>query len=202
MTRGKIVVLQHFDGAIHGLLYDSFTTIEHKSYTTNWDQHDRWISIKNFIAASDLSGESRIAFWTGSGGSFPYFCASGKSSPQNGAPRLLTGATTPLFSSSYPDFPRIMCFLGMCSICFEGINKLGYNYIVANGFSYVGIIFLDFVGDDLISSTIGLNSDLFAPCPLVQSEVGCMACSTSGGCLSCDTESHYVLNPSTSSCDA
>lgn len=27
MTRGKVVILQNFQGAIHGLLYGSFTTI-------------------------------------------------------------------------------------------------------------------------------------------------------------------------------
>jgi 1-phosphatidylinositol phosphodiesterase len=42
MTRGKVVIIQNFPGAIHGLLYSSFTTIEHKSYSTNWDQYSRW----------------------------------------------------------------------------------------------------------------------------------------------------------------
>ena len=94
MTRGKIVIIQNFNGATHGLLYDSFTTLEHKQYATNWDQHDRWIDIKNFMAATNTEGESRISFWTGSVGSFPYFVASGKSSPGNNDPQLLTGSTT------------------------------------------------------------------------------------------------------------
>ena len=162
------MILQHFSGDIHGLLYDTFTTIEHKSYSTNWDQHDRWIAIKNFMASSNTAGSSRIAFWTGSVGSFPYFCASGKSSPGNSAPRLATGLTTPGFSSYYPDFPRVACFIGICTIAFEGINTLGYNYYTGNGFSYLGITFVDFFGDTLISSVIGLNSQLFAPCSNAQ----------------------------------
>jgi 1-phosphatidylinositol phosphodiesterase len=118
MTRGKVVILQDFPGAIHGLLFGSFTVLPHKKYSTNWDQHDRWISIKNFIAASSTAGSSRITFWSGSVGSMPYFCASGKSSPGNNDPRLATGLTTPGFKSYYPDFPRVACFIGICSIVF------------------------------------------------------------------------------------
>lgn len=62
--------------------------------------------------------ESCLTFWTGSVGSFPYFVASGKSSPQNGAPRLATGLTTPGFKKYYPDFPRVACFIGICTIAF------------------------------------------------------------------------------------
>lgn len=49
---------------------------------------------------------SKISFWTGSGGSYPYFIASGKSSPSNSALRLPTGKVTPNHATSYPDFPR------------------------------------------------------------------------------------------------
>ena len=202
MTRGKVVILQHFSGAVEGLLYDSFTTIEHKQYSTNWNQHDRWISIKNFMAATDSAGSSRISFWTGSVGSFPYFCASGKSSPGNGAGRLATGLTTPGFSSYYPDFPRVGCFWGICTIAFEGINTLGYNYYTSQGFTYLGIVFIDFFGDNLVSTAIGLNSQLFAPCSLPQISAGCLACSTAAACIACNQEINYILNPVTADCDA
>lgn len=170
MTRGKVIIIQNFVGAIHGLLYGSFTTIEHKSYLTNWDQHDRWIDIKNFMAATNTAGSSRITFWTGSVGSCPYFVASGKSLSGNNAGRLATGLTTPGFSSYYPDFPRVACFIGICTIAFEGINILGYNYYTSNSFQYLGIIFTDFAGDTLISSVIQINSDLFGVCTTTQKD--------------------------------
>ena len=154
------------------------------------------------MAASNTAGESRIAFWTGSVGSFPYFCASGKSSPGNSAPRLATGLTTPGFSSYYPDFPRVACFIGICTIAFEGINTLGYNYFTGNGLTYLGITFVDFFGDNLVSSVIGLNSQLFAPCTTAQIDVGCLACSTAGECIACNEEINYVLNTGTGNCDA
>lgn len=118
-TRGKIVIIQDFTAsAIYGLLYSTFTVLPHKVYGTNWDQYDKWLAVKSFLASTNSSGSSRISFWTGYGGSFPYFVASGKSSPGNGDPRLVTGLTTPAFSSSYPDFPRVACFWGMCTIVF------------------------------------------------------------------------------------
>lgn len=127
-TRGKVVIIQDFVGnSIHGLLFDSFTNLGHKNFGTNWDQYDKWLSVKNHLENADAAGKSYLGFWTGSVGSFPYFVASGKSSPQNGAPRLATGLTTPGFSSYYPDFPRVACFIGICTIAFEGINTLAYN---------------------------------------------------------------------------
>ena len=203
MTRGKVVIIQNFFGnSIHGLLYDSFTNLGHKNYATNWDQHDRWLQIKGFLANANSNTQSFLAFWTGSVGSFPYFVASGKSSPSNGAPRLATGLTTPGFKSYYPDFPRVACFIGICTIAFEGINILAYNYYNGNGFKYIGINFLDFFGDTLIESVIGLNSQLFGVCTTTQTDRGCTVCSVSGDCLACDEDNHYKLNPSTSNCDA
>lgn len=202
MTRGKVVIIQNFPGAIHGLIYGSFTTIEHKNYGTNWDQHDRWLKIKSFISDSNITKSSRISFWTGSVGSFPYFCASGKSSPQNGAPRLATGLTTPGFSSYYPDFPRVACFIGICTIAFEGINTLAYNFINSNGFSFWGIIFTDFAGDTLISTAISKNAALFGKCSVGQLSQGCTACSTAGLCIACNDILHYVFDAATSTCKA
>lgn len=200
MVRGKVVVIQNFGGAVHGLLYGSFTTIEHRNYGTNWDQHDRWLSIKGFINAAAAAKSSRISFWTGSVGSFPYFCASGKSSPQNGAPRLATGLTTPGFSSYYPDFPRVVCFIGICTIAFEGINILATNYLTGNNIAYWGIVFTDFAGDVLISTAIARNGALFGKCTAGQLALGCTACSTAGLCIACNGGLHYVFDAATSGC--
>ncbi len=200
MTRGKVVIIQNFAGAVHGLLYGSFTSIQHKQYSTNWDQYDRWVSIKTFITATSAAGSSRLSFWTGSVGSFPYFCASGKSSPGNNDPRLATGLTTPGFKSYYPDFPRVACFIGICTIAFEGINILGNNFINANGYNYLGIVFIDFPGDVLISSFIAKNGNLFGKCTVTQLSQGCTACSTAGICIACNDLLHYIFDPLTSTC--
>jgi len=112
-------LLQDFSAtSIYGLMYASFSVLPHKVYGTNWDQYDKWLDVKNFLSSANTAGNSRISFWTGNTGSFPYFVASGKSSSGNGAGRLATGLTTPGFKSYYPDFPRVACFIGICTIVF------------------------------------------------------------------------------------
>jgi len=160
------------------------------------------VDIKNYINGANSAGISRIGFWTGSVGSFPYFCASGKSSPQNGAPRLSTALTTPGFSSYYPDFPRVACFIGICSIVFEGINILSYNFIMGNNIKYLGIVFVDFYGDAFIKDLLGLNAKMFGKCTALQISRGCTCCSTGGVCLACNTLMNYVYNSGTLACDA
>ena len=94
-------------------------------------------------------------------GSFPYFVASGHSSHGTSAPRLSTGLTTPGWSSSYPDFPRVSCFIGICTIAFEGINTLTANYIARRDIAsdrLPGIIMADFPGKRLIDNIIHLNA--------------------------------------------
>lgn len=119
-VRGKVVIIQDFSGAsIHGLLYSTFTVLPHMWMTTNWNLYDKWTAVKSFLATANTAGASQLSFWTGHGGSFPYFVASGKSSPGNNAGELVTGATSPGWPSSYyRDFPRVACFIGICSIIF------------------------------------------------------------------------------------
>lgn len=167
---------------------------------TNWNLYDKWTLVKNFLGTANAAGASQLSFWTGHGGSFPYFVASGKSSPGNGAPRLVTGATTPGWPSSYcSDFPRVACFIGICSIVFEGINILGYNYIVNQNYKYLGIIFTDFAGDQLITKVIGVNTGKFAACPASLLTQGCTYCSATGLCLGCNTTMNYLYTPNTCS---
>lgn len=141
---------------------------------TNWDLYSKWLDIKGFLPAANSAKKSQIQFWTGHGGSYPYFVASGKSSKTGS--RLLTGLTTPGFKKSYPDFPRISCFIGICSICFEGMNIMGYNYIVSQGYTYTGIVYLDFYGDDLLTLIVGKNLATFAKCTTTQVSQGCALC--------------------------
>ena len=202
-VRGKVVIIQDFPASgVHGLLYSTFSVLPHKWFTTNWNLYNKWTDVKNFISSSNSAGASRISFWTGHGGSFPFFVASGKIFSGNNNPRLTTGLLTPIFKNSYPDFPRVACFIGICSIVFEGINILAYNYITSQGISYLGIAFTDFLGDVALSHTVGLNSNRFQVCSNDLKSQGCTYCSGTGQCLGCNTILNYLYISSSFSCGA
>lgn len=163
-AEGKIVVLQNFtSNNSYGIMWDSDILAIQDDYhlDTNWDLYDKWEKVKAHLTLANNSSDDKlyINFLSGSGGSFPYFVASGQSSPGTNDPRLLTGRTTPGWANSWPDFPRIGCFLGICSIAFEGTNILSAERIGKNNTfnSKVGIIMCDFPGKDLIESIISLN---------------------------------------------
>ncbi len=183
-------------------MYSTFTVLPHKWFNTNWDQYDKWTAVKSFLSASNAAGESMLSFWTGHGGSFPYFVASGKSSPGNSSPRLATGLTTPGFKNSYPDFPRVACFIGICTIAFEGINILAYNYINSNNLKYLGIVFTDFLGEPMLQKAMSLNVGKFTPCPTTLLTQGCTFCSSTGQCLGCNATNHYTYVSASSTCSA
>jgi 1-phosphatidylinositol phosphodiesterase len=94
--------------------------------------------------------------------------------------------TTPGWASCCPDFPRVACFIGICTIAFQGINNLAADYIINNGFNYLGILFIDFYGDNLIQKAISLNQNLFGKCSAAQISSGCTCCNTKGVCLACN----------------
>ncbi len=62
------------------------------------------------MSTANKDKKSKISFWTGSG-LYPYFIASGKSSPQNSASRLSTGSSGWYGADPYKDFPHVSCFL-------------------------------------------------------------------------------------------
>lgn len=130
---------------------------------TNWDLYGKWVDVKEQYQDANSSTEGSrnfyINFLSGSGGSFPYFVASGRSSPGTGASRLLTGLTTLTSPNKYPDFPRIDCFAGICSIAFEGTNILSYEYLESADINFAGIVYADFPGHGLIDRIIALNND-------------------------------------------
>ncbi|WP_067518701.1 phosphatidylinositol-specific phospholipase C domain-containing protein [Endozoicomonas ascidiicola] len=133
---------------------------------TNWKLYEKWVAIKNHIDEANKSDEGRffMNFLSSNHGPtnigvFPYFVVSGHSSPQTSAPRLLTGLTTPGWSHMYPEFPRVSCFIGICSIAFEGTNTLTADYIAGQK-GRVGMIMTDFPGKRLIENIINLN-DLY-----------------------------------------
>lgn len=165
-VRGKIVFLQSTDGPNVGLRYSSFTVQDDYQVSSNWDLYDKWKKVETRMWKAATDGKySSVNFLTANGGSFPYFIASGHSSPGTGAPRLATGMTTPGWNGKYPDFPRVNCFIGICTIAFEGTNVLSKNYMdwlldwqgLGRPVDYVGMVFADFPGAGLIDNTIKFN---------------------------------------------
>lgn len=146
--------------------------------TTNWDLYDKWGKVKNFVEKEKSAHAFSINHLSASGGSFPYFIASGHSSNGTGAPRLATGLTTPGWKNHYPDFPRVSCFVGICTIAFEGTNTLTKNYLNKNSLQRTGVIAADFPGQGLIDAIV--NKNVFASRQyVVQATNQCM--SVAGG---------------------
>ena len=129
--------------------------------------YSNWEIIKERLSIIDAAEDDR--FYTtsivgSSLGAYPYFVASGHSRPATGAPRLPTGRTTPGWKS-WKDFPRLNCFIGICTIAYEGLNTLTMNYIAASRPSFVGIITSDFPGTGLIEEIIHVNGSNFHGLP-------------------------------------
>jgi 1-phosphatidylinositol phosphodiesterase len=167
-VRGKIIFMlesSRFTSAqmtAWGIPYEDSSIMsvqDNYNLSTNWDLYGKWESVKGHLHAADSGNRNLIYinYLSGSGGSFPYFVASGHSSPGTTAPRLSTGLTTPGWNSSYPDFPRVDCFIGICTIAFEGTNTLTKNYLEAGRVRFSGIVMADFPGDGLISAIISRN---------------------------------------------
>ncbi len=160
-VRGKIVFLQNFAPRKYrwfGLDYhNTFSIQDEYKLSSNLDLYSKWLKVKEHLIQANKNQQSHINFLSGSTGAFPYFVASGHSSPGTKAPRLLTGLTTPGWKNTYPDFPRVGCFIGICSIAFEGTNTLTKNYIIDNRLKYVGIVVVDFPGSGLINAIINTN---------------------------------------------
>ncbi|MBK3496392.1 phosphatidylinositol-specific phospholipase C domain-containing protein [Viridibacillus sp. YIM B01967] len=162
--RGKIVILRNVAGSNIGIDYAHQFNIQDKFHlNTNWDLYDKWLTVKEQLKKANGSNGNQtkfINYLSGSGGSYPYFVASGHSSPGTAAPRLATGLTTPGWENSYPDFPRTDCFIGICTIAFEGTNILTTDYIANNNLNYTGIVVSDFPGRGLIDNVIRVNTHL------------------------------------------
>ncbi|KAG8272166.1 hypothetical protein J6590_047181 [Homalodisca vitripennis] len=168
-ARGKFIILsdnKEFHG--FGMDYNSCDIQDDYNLKTNWDLYSKWEKIKSHLEKA-INGDKNtmyINYLSGSGGSFPYFVASGHSSRGTSAPRLATGLTTPLFKNSYPDFPRISCLIGICTIAFEGTNILTKDKIIEYNSNEkmfkrtIGVIIADFPGDLLIDTIIQNNKFL------------------------------------------
>lgn len=187
-VRGKIVILRQGFSSTAGISY-SFSgpegqldqrTISHNPYiqdnykmSTNWDLYDKWRNVFNHLGKATTGDPNDLYnnYLSASGGSFPYFVASGHSTHLTGEPRLATGLTTPGFSSTWIDFPRVTCAplidilcLGLCdapdvcTIAFEGTNILTTNLLNSGQVrGRVGMIMADFPGAGLIEAVISMN---------------------------------------------
>lgn len=167
--RGKIILFADNVTFPAGwsLSYSSAFDIQDEyNVTTNWDLHGKVLKVLEHINKANSSYKTSnkifLNYASGSGGSFPYFVASGHSSPGTGADRLSTGLTTPGFKDSYPFFPRVSCFIGICTIAFEGTNTLARDHMLNLNIQYAGIIAADFPGADLINALITRNPTAFS----------------------------------------
>jgi 1-phosphatidylinositol phosphodiesterase len=163
-ARGKFIIMSDngwFDS--RGMSYGSSNIQDAYSLDNNWDLYSKWEKVRDQLhrAKDGDSNTFYINYLSGSGGSFPYFVASGHTDPSTSASRLSTGRTTPGWKDSYPDFPRTTCFIGICTISFEGTNILARdrikNFNEGKQPRTVGIIVADFPGDDLIQEIIRNN---------------------------------------------
>lgn len=153
-VRGKIVVFNDVFASNVGLSYRNTDKQDNYNIDTNWSLYYKWEDIKNHLdkARNGDINKIYINYLSASGGSFPYFVASGQSSPEMSAPRLATGLVGPAFNGWYPDFPRGP----LNDILFEGTNILTTSNI-NNNQGRVGIIVADFPGSGLINSIISKN---------------------------------------------
>ncbi len=169
--RGKVVVLRDFygdDAWGWGLDYYKFVIQDNYDLSDNWDLYNKWQQVQGQLAMANsmysMGNPLNAIFMnylSGSTGVFPYFVASGKSSPQTNAPQLWTGVST-TSASKWPDFPRKDCLGSLCSIYFDGTNDLSANWIVNNGGfgnadSGFGIVMADFPGPSLIGTLVSIN---------------------------------------------
>jgi 1-phosphatidylinositol phosphodiesterase len=168
--RGKIVVLQDFSSPDReGIAWGNSGWSVQDDYTlsSNWDLAGKWHAVAAQLdaAGSGPATETYVNFLSGSGGSFPYFVASGHSSPATGAPDLLTGWTRGIInscgwsSSCIPEYPSVNCFWGTCSVAFQGVNILAARKMsAASGVHHrYGIVYADFPGAGLVQDIINAN---------------------------------------------
>lgn len=166
--RGKIVVLQNFEAESRfGIPWDSLSIQDEYNLSTNWDLAKKWRAIRAQLdAAQSGSRDTTYAnFLSGSGGSFPYFVASGHSSPGTSAPNLLTGWTRGIIdtcggaSNCISEFPSVNCFLGTCSVAFQGTNVITMDELKKRSRpTRYGVIYADYPGRGLVSGVIDANA--------------------------------------------
>lgn len=173
--RGKMIVFSRESefnslGSSWDALGGNGRTQDNYHVTVNWDVTYKWGFIKEHYKKTTANSTTNGAeFWfnyfNASGGSFPYFVASGHSSNGTGTARLSTGCTTGIKSCNerYADFPKVNCFIGICTYAFESMQRLfitHYKSAVPSPKRTMGIIMLDFPGKEIIETIINDNKRL------------------------------------------
>lgn len=161
-ARGKyIIISDNYEFHYFGIPYSNFQKQDVYSVRTIWDLYKKWEAVREHLdnARNGYKSQFFINYLSASGGALPYFIASGHITSGTSSLRLFTGLITPKFKSYYPDFPRIGCGLGICSIVFEGTNTLTRDYLRDHPLRKrsAGVIMADFPGTDLISTIINEN---------------------------------------------
>ena len=131
--RGKILFFFQGDFGPCGENYFNECSFQkHYILSTIWDMYHKWELIKSFHRASNEGSKCYVNYLSGTNPYalvFPAFVASGHKAPFcTGCSRKSTGFLAPLFHY-YPDFPRVSCFWGFCTIAFEGMNVLFDEYL-------------------------------------------------------------------------
>ncbi|MBP2326788.1 1-phosphatidylinositol phosphodiesterase [Kibdelosporangium banguiense] len=171
--RGKIVVLQDFGSAVRmGIPWNSLAKQDEYNVNDNWDLANKWHAVRNHLNAAQSGPRdvTYVNFLSASGGSFPYFIASGHVGPATDASRLVTGwvregpfDTCHLSSKCISEYPSVDCLevLGQkmgCTVVFEGVNIMTHNEINRRGWpNRYGMIMMDFPGSRLIETIIDTN---------------------------------------------
>lgn len=101
--------------------------------------------------------------------------------------------------SKWPDFSRVSCGFGLCSILFNGINTLTKDYLQSMGSGRVGIIMIDFPGSGLIDAIIYMNPKSLAVADAVYAKQSAGTHDISRLVL---TMAVYILRAGTSPCQA
>jgi 1-phosphatidylinositol phosphodiesterase len=128
-VRGKIVLIQNYASATRGISWGGGSlNIQNNFNIANiHGLAVKWGNVKDhFIASNDMStldnNNIYVNFMSASGGGFPYFFASGKSSWETNAQALLTGwVTGPICDNDklcIGEYYRVSCLFGLCSVAF------------------------------------------------------------------------------------
>lgn len=166
-ARGSYIISCDTRSVCDGLGFDYHNQIIQDDFRlgSNQDLYWKWERVRDHLVLA--SGGDRNRFYmnylSGSGTVpivFPFFVASGHSTPGTAAPRMSTNRPN---SDLWPDFPREPCANHGFCIFFEGTNMLArdglknYNLINPRPRT-VGIIMADYPGDSLIEEIVKQNN--------------------------------------------
>jgi 1-phosphatidylinositol phosphodiesterase len=167
-VRGFVVLLRDYDGSTRGISWQTLDIQDQYRISSNWALANKWNAVRNhFIDTDNISVDLSVNFLSASGGSFPYFVASGKSSWETYAPALLTGWTDASFwpfntcdqnNACIVEYYRTNCSWKVCSVAFKGTNLMAREFIESTVRLKTGIVMSDFPGPSLISAIIDTNT--------------------------------------------